>query len=245
MKKRAFTLIELLVVIAIIALLLAILVPALSKVKSVAKRLLCGTNMRQWGLALGVYASDNDNYFPYNLVAQPNWWNGGPWLPGVDVSWCSSAVNRFWDEYLISREDLANKKKNNVIFCPTQKWHREDNNYASASGYLCGYFYLPHRDTNSINYSPPGNPHGDGWVGRKRFGGRFSYAPILSDMKQSTQLNAGWIYGGEAYSSHRQNSGEPKGGNFLFEDGSVSWYNTDKIDVGAQMGGWFFYYKVN
>ncbi len=64
MKKRAFTLIELLVVIAIIALLLAILVPALSKVKSVAKRLLCATNMRQWGLALGVYASDNDNYFP-------------------------------------------------------------------------------------------------------------------------------------------------------------------------------------
>lgn len=59
MKKRAFTLIELLVVIAIIALLIAILMPALRKVKDVARRTVCLSNLRQLTIGWLMYADDN------------------------------------------------------------------------------------------------------------------------------------------------------------------------------------------
>lgn len=63
MKKRGFTLIELLVVIAIIAMLLAILMPALNKVKKIAQRVVCGTNLKGLGTAQVVYANDYDDAY--------------------------------------------------------------------------------------------------------------------------------------------------------------------------------------
>ncbi len=63
MKKKGFTLIELLVVIAIIAMLLAILMPALNKVKKIAQRVVCGTNLKGLGTAQVVYANDYDDAF--------------------------------------------------------------------------------------------------------------------------------------------------------------------------------------
>jgi prepilin-type N-terminal cleavage/methylation domain-containing protein/prepilin-type processing-associated H-X9-DG protein len=62
-KRKAFTLIELLVVIAIIALLMAILMPALQRVKGQAQRLTCRARLREWGLIFKFYTDDNDGYF--------------------------------------------------------------------------------------------------------------------------------------------------------------------------------------
>jgi len=68
--KSAFTLVELLVVISIIALLLAILLPSLNKARAAAQAIKCSATLRQQGLAVQLYTSDNDSHFPVMETGQ-------------------------------------------------------------------------------------------------------------------------------------------------------------------------------
>ena len=68
-RKSGFTLVELLVVIAIIAILAAMLLPALAGAKLSAKRTACMNDLKQLGLATAMYVQDNDNFYPSSNAA--------------------------------------------------------------------------------------------------------------------------------------------------------------------------------
>ncbi len=68
MREKAFTLIELLVVISITALLLAILMPTLRRVRNQARSVVCQSNLRQWGTLLQMYINDNNGLLPRSVT---------------------------------------------------------------------------------------------------------------------------------------------------------------------------------
>lgn len=70
-RRDGFTLVELLVVIAILAVLIALLLPALGRARELTRRVVCKSNLRQWGTAITMYAADNN--FQLLSTAETNW----------------------------------------------------------------------------------------------------------------------------------------------------------------------------
>src|SRR5688500_1291136 len=73
-KRSAFTLVELLVVIGIIALLIAILLPALNRARAAANLVDCQARLRQMGQAMAIYASQNKDLIPYGSINHNGAW---------------------------------------------------------------------------------------------------------------------------------------------------------------------------
>lgn len=124
--RLAFTLIELLVVIAIIAILAAMLLPALAKAKERARITQCKNNLHQLGLATLMYANDNGDRLP-------DLRNNGVW---------------FWDMWRPAASNLLeNVKRTDIFYCPNEYYLYKDNGPPDAwsafpTYIVTGYIWL-------------------------------------------------------------------------------------------------------
>ncbi|MEN6383670.1 MAG: type II secretion system protein [Phycisphaerales bacterium] len=142
--RKAFTLVELLVVISIIAILLAVLLPALNKAKEGARTIVCSTNLKNYGSALQMYANSNNNSLPdtywlYSLatIKKP---------PGKDLSRCPCEGCRWhYDKDAPDGSLWPYLRAKNINMCPTFR------NFAMAGGLgICPY-YKEHNELTPYN----------------------------------------------------------------------------------------------
>ena len=143
--RHGFTLVELLVVVAIIALLIAILLPALTKAQEAVRSVVCQSNLRQIGMWGMQYASEFNEFLPAD----------GGWNTGNDklYYWQMGTQGRFWFEK--SPFYKSTKRSGTVLFCPQLTANIGTNlipsSEYSGSTYAINYHLGGTRDTVPVN----------------------------------------------------------------------------------------------
>jgi len=145
-KRRGFTLIELLVVIAIIALLMAILMPALQRVKSQAQSVTCQARLKQWGLMFKLYTDDYDGYF-----------NEG-WGNGQTTLWPNALRSYYKDNWAMLLCPTATRVMVDDNDWGTFKAAQRDINRPGGGSYLYTFSYSINSWTNYMH-----GDRGDRW----------------------------------------------------------------------------------
>ncbi len=230
-----FTLIELLVVVAIIAVLVAILLPALGRARENARTIQCLSNVRQWGMALLQYANDYNGQFPRGYA--------GSAADEYEGSWFSI---RTMHQYLPGSYNYANGVMSGEMFiCPT--FHSDINPYSYMTYGYNAYLDYVTAQVNSVFFSAPkvSRPAdrfvmGDGLAVHTWHD---NCSVTINNIKEQTQRSVGFIhagrvigqghYGGTSFDVHSNDARA----NMLFLDGHAVSIAKGDVDDKYRVGG--------
>jgi prepilin-type N-terminal cleavage/methylation domain-containing protein/prepilin-type processing-associated H-X9-DG protein len=172
LTPKGFTLIELLVVIAIIAILASMLLPALARAKNKAHSVKCLSTLRQWGLALNIYATDNEDTIPRDGTDNGGQYavftgnKTGPGSPNDENAWFNALpglmaeqpFSNYWNTAANDVRKLPYPGKGKVWHCPAARVAPDD--YFLKGGSFGIFSYVMNLDLklqSSIDNGVQGN----------------------------------------------------------------------------------------